>query len=82
MDKFICYWCEDIREFKETGINQSASEISSFLKARDYKYLIIGGQFAKKYGINETNRMINELGNSGLFKIAFQNQGFFLFEIF
>lgn len=81
MDKFICYWCEDIREFKKTGINQSASEINSFLKARDYKYLIIGGQFAIEHGINETNAMVNRLVSSGLFKPAHQTSSFLLFEL-
>ncbi|MBW2976264.1 hypothetical protein KY347_02350 [Candidatus Woesearchaeota archaeon] len=82
MDKLICYWCEDIRAFKEKGINQSASEINSFLKSRDYPYLIIDGQFANKYGINETNRVVNDITSSGLFNLAQQTNGFLLFKVY
>jgi len=80
MDKFICFWCDDIKSFKNTAINQSASEISSFLRARGYKYLIVDGQFARKYGINETNYKVNELLNSGLFKPVHSTAGFFFLE--
>jgi hypothetical protein len=75
MDKFICYWCDDIREFKKDGVNKTASEISSFLTERDYEYLIIGGQFVDKYGGEETNAKLQELVQSGLFTPVFQNQG-------
>lgn len=80
MDKYICFWCDDIKELKNTGINQSASEINSFLKARNYKYLIIDGQFAKKYGINKTNSKVNEMLSSGLFRSAYSTNSFLLLE--
>ena len=80
MDKFICSWCEDVKNFKSTGINQSASATNSFLRERGYKYLVIDGQFAKKYGINETNSKVNELLSSGLFKSAYGTSGFLLLQ--
>jgi len=81
MDKFICYWCDDIREFKKTGSNKTASEINSFLKTRGYEYLIIDGQFAKEYGTDATNVKVQELAQSGLFTPVFQNQGAIIFRI-
>ena len=81
MDKSICFWCDDIKNFKNTGINQSASAINSFLKTRSYIYMVLDGQFARKYGINETNSKVNELLNSGLFKRAYSTAGFVFLEI-
>ena len=81
MDKFICYWCDNIRNFKQTGINQSASDINSFLKGQGYKYLIVDGQFFKKYGVNETEKMVDKLGTSSFFNPVHQTNGFLLFEL-
>ena len=81
MDKFTCYWCEDMREFREIAVNESVSDINSFLKSRDYRYLIIGSRFAKKYGVNETNEKLNELLSSGMFKPAHNAGGFILLQV-
>lgn len=80
MDKFICFWCDDIREFKKTGMNKTAAEISSFLRTRGYEYLIIDGQYAQKYGAEQTNSKLQELVESGLFRPVFQNQGAVIFK--
>jgi len=81
MDKFICYWCHDIRDFKKTGANKTAEETHSFLKERDYSYLIIDGQYAKAFGAEEANAKIQELAQSGLFRPVFQNQGGIIFRV-
>ena len=81
MDQFICYWCEDIREFKRTGVEKSAEETHSFLQKKGYGYLIIGGNFAKKFGANKTNTKLEELVQSGLFTPVFQNQGAVIFRV-
>ncbi len=80
MDKFICFWCDDIKEFKTTGANQTAEEIHSFLKSRDYEYLVIDGRYAQKYGADETNTKLQELAESGLFRPIFQSQGAVIFK--
>jgi len=81
LDKFICYWCQDIKDFKKNGFNKTASDINSFLKSRGYKFLIIDGQVAKEYGINETNNKLNELSSSNLFKPVRATQGFILLQV-
>ena len=81
MDQFICYWCEDIREFKRTGVEKSAEETHSFLQKKGYGYLIIGGNFAKKFGANKTNTKLEELVQSGLFTPVFRNQGAVIFRV-
>jgi hypothetical protein len=81
MDQFICFWCEDIREFKRSGAHTPAESIHSFLLEKDYNYLIISGNFAKQYGDNFTNFKLQELANSGLFSIEYQNQGAVIFKV-
>ena len=81
MDRFVCYWCQDIKDFKKNGINKTAEETHSFLKERDYSYLIIDGQYAKAFGAEEANAKIQELAQSGLFRMVFQNQGAVMFRL-
>ena len=81
MDKFICHWCEDITSFQKEGVNESASDTHSFLKSKNYEYLVIEGKFAQKYGINETNEKLNGLLSSGLFKSAYNTVGFILLQV-
>ncbi len=81
MDKLTCAWCDDIKEFQKNGINESASGISSFLKSKGYKYLVIEGQFAIRYGINETNNKLNDILSSGLFKPVYQTNGAIVFQV-
>ncbi|MEK6984222.1 MAG: hypothetical protein AABX33_06635 [Nanoarchaeota archaeon] len=80
MDKFVCAWCEEIKDFKKSGVNKSAYETSAFLKTKNYKYLVIDGQFADKYGVNETNSKVIELQKSGLFRTIHATAGFILLE--
>ena len=81
MDRFICFWCRDIKEFKRNGANKTADETHSFLKERDYSYLIIDGQYAKAFGAEEANAKVQELAQSGLFGPVFQNQGAVIFRL-
>ena len=81
MDMYTCHWCEDEKKFQRTGVNESASNIGSFLRRGGYNYFIIGGQFAREYGENITNNKINEIMSSGLFKPVYQTRGFLLFEL-
>ena len=81
MDKFICYWCQDIKDFKKTGANKTAEDTHSFLKERDYSYLIIDGQYAKSFGAEEANAKVQKLAQSGLFRPVFQNQGGIIFRL-
>ncbi len=80
-DKFICYWCEDIIDFRKDAINKTASEISTFLKSRGYEYIIIDGQVVKEYGAEKANAKLQEFADSGLFSPAYQNQGAIIFKI-
>jgi len=80
-DKFICFWCEDIKEFRKTAINQSSQNAYTFLKQHDFRYLIIDGQVARKYGTEAANSKAQEFAQSGLFQPVFQNNGAIIFKI-
>ncbi len=81
LDKFICHWCPDVRDFQSNGIGKSPDEIYSWLKKNDYKYLIVDGQTVKKFGINETNRMIVNLGSGYNLQPVFRNNGIIILKI-
>ncbi len=80
-DKFTCHWCEDINKFQKTGFNSSADNSYNWLKNKDYKYIVIDGQTANKFGVNETNKKLQDMTSFGKFKPVFQNNGFILFQI-
>ena len=86
-DKFICHWCKDEIEFKKIGFNSSASGLASWLREKDYEYLAIDGETAKKYGVNQTIQKIQEIASSGFFRLKLQTQqeygiyGMFLFSV-
>ena len=81
MDKFICHWCQDIRDYQKNGFNQSADSTYRWLKKESYKYFIIDGGTVRKFGINETNRKVQELINYQKFKSIFNNNGAIIFEV-
>ena len=80
LDKYICHWCPDVREFQQTAINKTAQKTVSRLRNDRYQYIVVDGQAAKKFGQNETNTMIQGLANLGLQPLA-QNNGFIIFRI-
>lgn len=77
-DKYICHWCQDVREFQSRGFNSTAQELHKWLKSRNYQYFVLDGQTARKYGINETNQKLQSTLSSGLFKPVYQTNGFIL----
>jgi len=81
MDMYTCHWCSDVRDYQKNGFNETAQENYNWLKDKGYEYLIVDGQTAQRLGAEETNRKIQELASSGLFRIKLQNQGAVLFEI-
>lgn len=81
LDKFMCSWCSDVREYRSKGFSKSVEENYEWLKKGKYEYIIIDGQTAKKFGANETSAKIQELANSGKFKPIFSNNGMIVFEV-
>ncbi|MBI2658414.1 glycosyltransferase family 39 protein [Candidatus Woesearchaeota archaeon] len=81
MDMHTCHWCKDVIDYQEQGFKKNAQENYNWLKNNGYGYIIIDGQTAKKFGANESNAKIQELGQSGMFRPALQNQGAIIFKI-
>ena len=63
-DKYSCVWCKEEVEFLENIGEKSQDEVYSFLKSRNYEYLLISGKaikhLGKKYGDEKATEMINE----------------------
>ncbi|MBI2651189.1 hypothetical protein HYX01_01855 [Candidatus Woesearchaeota archaeon] len=81
MDMYTCHWCPDVQEYMKNGFNESSKEMSQWLKKKNYQYLIIDGQTAKKFGINESNEKLQDIVSSGLFELKFKNNGAFIFKV-
>ena len=81
MDKYMCHWCENTRNYQKDGFNQSAENKYLWLKSESYKYLVIDGNIARRFGANETNTKVQELINSKRFKPIFNNNGAIIFEV-
>ena len=81
MDKFICSWCQDVKEFQKTSINMTATEVYSKLKNDKYQYAVIDGQAAKKFGQNKTNNLISPLVTQFNLQPVFQNNGIIILKI-
>ncbi len=81
MDMYTCHWCSSVQDYKAKGFNETALQNYNWLKMEQYKYLIIDGQTARKFGANETNTKINSLIGTGKFKIDFSNNGMVILSV-
>lgn len=81
MGMYNCYWCEDEIEFMNGIIDETPDNIHSFLKSKQYEYIIIDTSYVLEHGANKTSDQLQSLANSGKFTPVFQNQGFFIFNI-
>jgi len=80
LDKFICHWCKEEKEYQRLGFKETSEQNYNWLKKEQYNYLIIDGQTARKFGDNETNDKLNDLLNSGLFRPVHNTGGFILLQ--
>ncbi len=81
MDLYTCHWCKDVEGYMNNGFNQTAEENYNWLKNKGYEYLIIDGQAVRKFGADNSNSKVQELAQSGLFRLVFQNQGAVIFSV-
>ena len=81
MDMFTCHWCDDVKTFQMEGFNMTADETYAWLRSKNYRYIVVDGQTAKKFGINETTSKLQSLFSQGRFRPAYQNQGFVLLQM-
>lgn len=81
LDKFVCHWCKEVKDFRKDGFFEPANSIHSWLKNNAYNYLIIDGQTTRKYGVNETNNKLNDLLNSNLFQPVYGTNAFILLQV-
>ncbi len=89
LDKFSCYWCDSVINFRKDLLYKNASEVYNFLKGENYRYLIIDGMAYKKlggeFGENETNsilpKRLEEINSFGKFQIVHQTKGAVIFKV-
>lgn len=81
MDMHTCHWCQNIQDYQQNGFNQTTEQNYNWLKREKYRYIVIDGQTARKFGANETNAKVNEMIASNKFSPAFNNNGLIVLEI-
>lgn len=80
-DKFVCHWCGDVKEFQKKGFNGTAQDTYNWLKSRNYEYVVIDGQSARKFGVEETNNKVQNMLSFGKFSLTYQTNGFLLLRV-
>ena len=80
-DKFSCGWCEAEATYRKEGFNDSPEGTAEWMKNNQYEYVVLGGMEAVKYGENQTLQKVEDFAGSGLFKIAHQTRGAFIFKV-
>lgn len=66
-DQLSCAWCMDELEFQKQIIDKSPADISSFLKNRNYQWLVPEVSCLNTYSGEQLNAKINALLSSGMF---------------
>ncbi len=77
MDKLSCGWCREVADYRKTGFNDTAKGTAEWMKTNGYDYIVVGGREASEteFGAERVNAKLNELGNSGLFEVAYKTNG-------
>ena len=81
MDMYTCKWCDEVKEYKKNGFNQTAQDTYDWFKSNDYDYVIIDGQTVSKFGLNESLSKLKEFEASGRFHAVFSNNGGVIFKV-
>lgn len=81
MDMYTCHWCSNVQQYMKNGFNESAEQNYNWLKREGYKYIIIDGQTARRFGANETSNKLQEFAVFGRFKPVFNNNGMIIFGV-
>jgi hypothetical protein len=89
LDKYVCSWCIEEYEFRQDLLNKTPEELHSFLRSRDYEYMVISGltfrYYMNRIGENATNTIIpmkiDEIANSNLFMAVHQTPGIVVFKV-
>ncbi|MDO8480362.1 MAG: hypothetical protein Q7S65_00945 [Nanoarchaeota archaeon] len=88
LNAYDCMWCDEVFEFKKQALLVNATALQPWLKEQGYQYLVVSGrtimELAPTYG-NRTSVLVNtrlqDLSNSGLFELAYQNNALVLFKL-
>jgi hypothetical protein len=75
------FWDPEERKVKRSLINQSAQSIHQFGKNYDYKYMVVDYSCVNEIGINETNSLLEDISQSGLFKPAILQSPLYVLEL-
>jgi len=89
-DKFFCYWCDDVIDFKEHALDKNALEVYDFLKRNRYEYLVVGVGMTQRalgwqFGENRTReefpKLMEGIIASSHFSVVHQTNRALIFKV-
>ena len=80
-DMYSCEWCEGNKEYRETAINRSGTDLNKWLKTNNYEYLVIDGRTVRKFGVDKVNEKLLELTASNAFRPVYNDMGLVVLQI-
>jgi len=90
-DKLSFPWDKEVIDFRNSTFNKSAYEVFSWLKSKNYEYIIFDTSCItdctnKQEGnvdfcADRLNKFLNATKNSNLFSLAYSTKGFILFRV-
>ncbi len=79
-DQFNCRWCANDVDYLVKGFNETPEQNYNYFKKNSYKYFLIDGQAARRFGLNETQNKLEKVAGFNKFRPVY-TKGFFLFEV-
>ncbi len=70
-DGYVAFWNQEQRTYQKESLDQSAEEIHSWLKARDYQYAVIDYSCTINWNESLVNDGLSKLVNSGSFELIY-----------
>ncbi len=75
MGMMMCGWCDADATYRDNNINDTASEFHAWLTEHEYEYVVVTARDVNKHGQETIQNKLNEMGESGLFGVAWQGNG-------
>jgi hypothetical protein len=90
LDKFVCTWCKEFRDYNKDSIKINMSDSYDWFKNNGFDYVVFSVRylqgFNRVYGEENATTLLNTRINEAVnmpskFKVSHQTQGFVLFQI-
>jgi hypothetical protein len=78
---YYCAWCKDDLIVEDSFLDITPAETNDYLKEKGYEYLLLDSWYFDRFDKNLTGPRINDMVNSGVFDMVYNNEGIVLLEV-